>query len=223
MMLKKTPDHMTIRYATPEALRLYDAVQQGAFRALRVLKDDARSYVALVESEAGQFVYKIPREKNRRKWQRFLSIFRGSQSLREYQNISGIKDLGFLCATPLAAAEKRRGPFVTDSFFLYSWIEGRQATAGEAQDIAKILRKIHDLGYLHGDSQLENFVVNESEQNKSIFLIDTRFRRNIYGKFGAAYEILYLKDSCHEENIHFEEEQSFFIKEPGFFSGTSKF
>jgi heptose II phosphotransferase len=31
------------------------------------------------------------------------------------------------------------------------------------------------------------------------YIIDSKFKKNIYGKFGAIYEFIYLEESCHRE------------------------
>lgn len=53
-------------------------------------------------------MYKHPIEKNSRKWQRFLSIFRGSESRREFQNIEKIREVGLNGAEPRLAVEKKK-------------------------------------------------------------------------------------------------------------------
>ena len=52
------------------------------YKTIKILKDDKRSLVEIIEINEGKFVLKIPREKNNRKWQRFVNIFRGSDSFR---------------------------------------------------------------------------------------------------------------------------------------------
>ena len=66
-------------------------------KIIKVLKDDHRSYVYVFELEPygdKKFVYKESREKNKRKWQRFLNFFRGSESKREYYQMEKINYLG---------------------------------------------------------------------------------------------------------------------------------
>lgn len=184
-----------------ENLKYYDMLEKAEYSILKILKNDKRSYVALIEMQEKKIVYKIPREKNDRKWQRFLSIFRGSQSKREFYEIEEINRLGFNTGIPLLAVEEKSGIMTTDSYFLYTYVEGKQATCENALEVGKILTKIHELGYLHGDSQLENFIVSDDE-NKKIYLIDARFVKNIYGNFGKAYEFLYLEESCHKDGLY---------------------
>ncbi|MGF6907556.1 lipopolysaccharide core heptose(II) kinase RfaY [Fusobacterium sp. PH5-44] len=190
----------TIYFNNKDNLKYYDKLNKKEYSILKVLKDDKRSYVVLMKIEEEKIVYKIPREKNIRKWQRFLSIFRGSQSKREFCEIEEIRRLGFNTGTPLLAVEEKDGFVITDSYFLYSYVNGSQSTYKDATEVGKVLTEIHKLGYLHGDSQLENFIIS-NEINKKIYLIDARFRKNIYRNFGKAYEFLYLEESCHKEDL----------------------
>ena len=58
-------------------------------KIIKVLKDDYRSYVCVfkVDGDNKEYVYKEPREKNTRKWQKFLNFLRASESKREYYQI----------------------------------------------------------------------------------------------------------------------------------------
>ena len=89
--LKQIKDGNNYLYFEDEiGKKLYKAIESGDYKTVKVFKDDQRSYVALIEIDGENYVYKEPREKNRRGWQRFLSIFRGSESKREFQNIEKI-------------------------------------------------------------------------------------------------------------------------------------
>ena len=171
---------------------LYKKIKNKEYKVIKVLKDDQRSYVALLDIDGNFYVYKEPREKNRRKWQRFLSIFRGSESRREFENIKKINLLGFNTAKPYLAVEIKKGLVCVDSYFVCSYIEGRDGNIFDIDRILKELTKIHSLGYLHGDSHIANFMVSDS----CVYIIDTKFMRNKYGKFGEVFELIYLEESC---------------------------
>lgn len=175
-----------------KSIKLYDKIKNTCYNIVKVLKNDQRSYVALIEIDGEKYVYKKPIEKNKRKWQRFLSIFRGSESKREYQNIQRINKLGFNGATPYFALEKRKGLICFDSYLIYSYIEGEEGTTKDIELISKELKKIHIKGYLHGDSQIMNFLINRN----IVYLIDTKLIKNKYGKFGEIFEFIYLEESC---------------------------
>ena len=161
--------------------------------------------MALIDIDGQKYVLKRPIEKNSRKWQRFLSIFRGSESKREYKNIQRINELGFNGATPYLAVERKSGPCVVDSYLVYSYLEGEEGRTKDIDLISKELKKIHAKGYLHGDSQVMNFLIN----GDTVYLIDTKLMKNRYGKFGEVFEFIYLEESC-EREIEYDRESIYY-------------
>ena len=122
-------------------------------KIIKVLKDDHRSYVYVFELEAyhnKKFVYKEPREKNTRKWQKFLNFFRGSESQREYYQMKKINSLGLKTTKPI---------FYNKNYLIYEYIEGNKPTIDDIDLVVKELQKIHSMGYLHGDSHIDNFLI----------------------------------------------------------------
>ncbi|MGL5088894.1 MAG: lipopolysaccharide core heptose(II) kinase RfaY [Cetobacterium sp.] len=178
-----------IDFALPNKIKNKD------YKILRVLKDDNRSEVILIEIDKKKYVYKIPKEKNKRIWQRFISFFRGSESKREYENYLKILNLGFKGPIPIMHWENKVLGMSFDSFLVTTYIEGKSATLEELDLVKKELERIHEKGYLHGDSQLSNFMVSKND----MFLIDAKLIKNIYRKVGEAYEFIYLEESCHTE------------------------
>ena len=54
-------------------------------KIIKVLKDDHRSYVCVfkVDGDNKEYVYKKPREKNTRKWQKFLHVYNRCKEKRK--------------------------------------------------------------------------------------------------------------------------------------------
>ena len=180
-------------------LKIINKIKKKEFNIIKNLKDDKRSKVTLIEIDNNKYVYKIPKEKNTRIWQRLISIVRGSESKREYQNYLKIHKLGFKGPVPIMYWEKKVLGFCVNSFLVSSYLEGEIATKNELEKVEQELKKIHKKGYLHGDSQLDNFII----KNNETYLIDAKLIKNIYKKAGEAYEFIYLEESCHEEiNIY---------------------
>ena len=192
-------------YDEEKDIKLYDKIKNTCYNIERIFKNDQRSYVALINIEGKKYVLKRPLEKNSRKWQRFLSIFRGSESKREYKNIQRINELGFNGATPYLAVETKCGPCVVDSYLVYSYLEGEEGRTKDIDLISKELKKIHAKGYLHGDSQVMNFLIN----GDTVYLIDTKLMKNRYGKFGEVFEFIYLEESCDRE-IEYDRESIYY-------------
>ena len=170
------------------------------YNTIKILKDDKRSLVEIIEINEGKFVLKIPKEKNNRKWQRFVNIFRGSDSFRNYHTMDKLEKIGISSTKALFAAEIR-SPFVTDSFLIMEVLEGEYIGSEDYQRVIKELSNIHSKGYLHGDSQIQNFMLKDDK----IYSIDLRLQKNIYGSIGEMYEFIYLRESCKEIDEYYDE------------------
>ena len=175
-MKKKNDGNIRLYYSTERYLPLADDILAGRLDIVKVLKDDNRSRVLLVNYQGEKLVVKEPKEKNRRKWQRFLSVFRGSSSYLELKNCNKIIESGFLGAEGVLAVEKTNKFWVEGSYFVSTYIEGSEGGIEYLEKIAQELAGIHRRGYLHGDSQLVNFMVGEDGR---IYLIDCKLSKNI--------------------------------------------
>lgn len=155
----------------------------------KILKKDHRSYVFTFMYQNKLYVYKEPIEKNTRKWQRFLAIFRGRESKREFKQMQKINSLGFKTATPI---------FYEKNFLVYEYVDGRKPfiNKNEINLVIEELKKIHSKGFLHGDSHLANFLITNKNE---IYIIDSKFQKNKYGKFGEIFELMYLEKSLEKE------------------------
>ncbi|MBQ3437456.1 MAG: lipopolysaccharide biosynthesis protein [Fusobacterium sp.] len=167
-------------------------------KKIKILKDDHRSLVYTFSFENRIYVYKEPKEKNRRKWQKILSIFRGRESKREYKQMEKILNLGLKTAIPI---------FYTKDYLIYEFVKGTKPKESDLDLVIETLKKIHSLGYLHGDSHLDNFIIDEKNE---IYIIDSKFQKNKYGKFGEMFELMYLEESVsrvivfEKKNIYYE-------------------
>ncbi|MGL4688437.1 MAG: lipopolysaccharide core heptose(II) kinase RfaY [Fusobacteriaceae bacterium] len=184
---------INIYYENEEHISYYEKIRTEDFIILKVLKNDHRSKVLLIKILDNKIVYKVPYEKNTNKWQRFLSIFRGSESKREFNICKKLEKLELLGPTPILAAETLSYFRKVESFFLMSYIEGENVTANDAELVSNMLKKIHYKGYLHGDSQLSNFILSKT----SVYIIDCKLSKNIFGRVKELQEFIYLEKSCY--------------------------
>lgn len=208
MKIKKIND-TTIYYRDEKYLKILDDLEN--LKVGKVFKDDNRSKVSLFTFQGEKLVFKVPREKNSRKWQRLLSIFRGSESYREFRQAEKIYKAGLLTYKPILAFEKRKYGFVVDSYFICEYLSGETGSIKHLEIIKNELDKIHNLGYLHGDSQLVNFIID----NRYVYIIDSKFSKNKYGKFGDRYEYIYLEESC-PKDVEYEKNDIYYKGAKGF-------
>lgn len=168
-----------------------DLILNESYEDIKILKDDRRSLVKIIKLDSIEYVLKIPREKNTRKWQRFINMFRGSDSFRNFYMMKKLGELGIKSTEAVFALEKRT-PLVVDSILLMKLLEGEEIKINEYNKVVEALGAIHSKGYLHGDSQIQNFMI----KNKEVYSIDLRLQKNIYGFIGKMYEFIYLRESC---------------------------
>lgn len=190
-----------IYFIKEENIPLYNAIENTEYKILKTLKNDHRSSVFYIEIDNANLleyekrvVLKIPKEKNKRAWQRFLSIFIGSESKREFIRCENILKNNFLGALPIIAVEKRCGIIVKDSYFVSSYINGESNGYENIVLALNELYKVHKAGYLHGDAQLSNFII----LGEHVYLIDCKFKRNKMGIISKINEFIYFEKSCYK-------------------------
>lgn len=192
-MKKQIAKNIRLYYSEERYTPLAEDILADKLDIIKVLKDDNRSRVLLVNYQGEKLVVKESREKNTRKWQKFLSIFRGSYSHLEFKNCQKIIDAGFKGAKGLLVVDVTKGFWIDKSYFVSTFIEGREGSISDLDIITKKLKRVHEDGYLHRDAQLVNFMVGDNDE---VYLIDCKLSKNKYGLFGTRYEFIFLERSC---------------------------
>lgn len=162
------------------------------------LKDDKRSLVKQGELFGKTVIAKQPRDKNRRKWIRALSLFRKSEVLSTQETLDNFERQGIESVKPICALEQRKLGFLVDSWLIYEFREGQTSNLDQLADILVMLKKLHENGYRHDDPNFGNFLV-DSEQH--LFLIDCKGKKRL-GIFSDYYDFMLL--SQRNEGIDFE-------------------
>ncbi len=159
-------------------------------RALPVtLKDNHRSSVKRGELLGHEVVAKQPRDKNKRLWARFTSLFGPAESAVTIQNLARLKAAGIPSVAPLFALEKRRAGMVVDSWMCYQYRAGEPCDETGLQEVVQFLDKMHQAGFRHDDPTWNNFLRDDSGR---LFTIDTK-ARPCRGAFGATNDFVLLK------------------------------
>jgi ADP-heptose:LPS heptosyltransferase len=137
-------------------------------------------------------ILKSPREKNNRKWIRFTTLYRRGEAFKVIQNLEKLAKINIVSNKPLLAAEKRRFGMVVDSWIFYEFIEGRECRQTDYRAIVEKLREIHSKNVLHGDAQINNFLMAHGE----VVTIDSNPRKAILGDISRYNEYFYLQRSA---------------------------
>lgn len=139
-----------------------------------ILKNNYRSYVFIVTIDGVKYVFKNPRDKNRRRWIRFLTLFRKSEAVAALQSMQALLSLGILTTKPIASIEKRSFGMAVDSWMVYEYLEANPINTSDISKSYDLLCDLHRAGYLHGNPQEQNFLkTNDGE----IVVIDAKLKR----------------------------------------------
>lgn len=151
------------------AKRICHEVSGGGIKYQRIFKDTEKALVGVVHIVgATKAVIKCPRSRSRRKWERFLTLFRDGESLRQFQQHLELIALGVNGPKPLLAVEWRKRGVVVNGFYLYEYIDGRRGSEDDRSLIAKELLKLYRKGIRRKDPKPENFIVS----GEDVYLID---------------------------------------------------
>lgn len=152
------------------------------------LKDDRRSLVKRGELAGVQVIAKQPRDKNRRRWARFLSRFDDAEAKKTFRSLLRFEQLGIESVRPLCVLEKTQNQQVVDSWLLYEFRDGEPASAGDLTAVIACLKKLHEHGFRHEDPNFGNFLRGDDQK---MFLIDCKGKKKL-GNFGAYYDFMLL-------------------------------
>ncbi|MFT5571464.1 MAG: hypothetical protein ACI9FR_000378 [Cryomorphaceae bacterium] len=163
------------------------------------LKDDRRSLVKKGQLLGTVVVAKQPRDKNRRKWARLLSMFRDAEAKKTLKSLVQFEQLGISSVKPICVLEKRENMRVVDSWLIYEFREGRPSSIGSLKQIVVQLNKLHSNGFRHEDPNFGNFLIGTDDV---MFLIDCKGKSK-GGDFGAYYDFMLL--SLRNDGVSFDQ------------------
>ncbi|MDR9424095.1 MAG: hypothetical protein RI567_02285 [Marinobacter sp.] len=170
-----------------------ESVLAGEMEFDSVFKDTPKCLVARFDHpELGPCVLKVPRARSGRRWERFLTLFRAGEAIRQFKNMEMLLELGLQGPTPVLAAEKRQNGVVVDSFYVYSFVEGREGEVKDRPAIINALLPLYEKRYCRADPKVGNHILN----GNSVYLIDFRIKRPIlFGSLRCAMEFCQLAGS----------------------------
>jgi hypothetical protein len=157
----------------------------------QVMRDDERSFVGVLEVGGVAVVAKRPRAQDRRAWIRWTTLWRPGHAFRALSAMWQLRRAGVPVPRPLLALERRRGGMVRESWLLYEFAPGRHCTEAEFPQIIGALRRLHALGWVHGDPQWRNFV----SDGERVCLLDATPIRTPFGRVSQAYDFVLLCNS----------------------------
>ncbi|QIB65387.1 lipopolysaccharide core heptose(II) kinase RfaY [Kineobactrum salinum] len=197
----------TVKSALPEAdaRQILDDCLDNRYEVVQEIKNNKHNYVARVNTGSlPNLVIKEPRNRNNRLWERFMTVFRPGEAIRVQNSHVRLKELGFACPEPVLAAEFRSYGFVTYSFFLYRYQNGRPATPEDAPAVSHELQRLHSKGYTRGDPKAQNFLVDDGK----VFFIDFKLTKpRCFNKHSTRMEYAHFLHTMPEGIEHLSEKE----------------
>lgn len=184
----------------------------------KVLKNDNRSFVKRVVYLGKEIVVKQPKEKDRRKWIRFTTIFRDSEVVATLISMEKLKEIGVISNEPIGAVEYRKNKMVYKSFAIYTYVEGEKVEKIDYVKVIDLIKKIHMSGYLHGDTQIRNFL----KINEDIATIDCNLKKNKTYKFSENMEYFKFMQDAHESSEYISKNIWYYIAKAVFYMIRTK-
>lgn len=158
---------------------LFDAIFSKSYQTILEYKNDESSFVSRIKiKDFEDMIFKIPRNRNSRLWEIFLTLFRESDSFRVAQSLKIANEAGLNSPSLIFAAQKRKFFVVIDSFFVYKFVEGREVMDSDLPKILRSLQILHSKGYIRSDPKIENFLMKEDK----VYFIDFRLKKPIVFK-----------------------------------------
>lgn len=156
------------------AVFFLNSIFSKSYQTISEYNNDRNSFVSQIKiKDFDNIIFKIPRNRNSRLGERFLTLFRGSDSFRIIKSLNKINELGLNAPGPILAVQKRKFGMVVDSFYAYKFVEGREATDDNLPEVLKSLQILYSKGYIRSDPKLTNFL-NKDDQ---VYFIDFRLKR----------------------------------------------
>ena len=162
-------------YGTEEYLELGKGILKNRYEILEIYKNDNRNYVAKIELKGKIYILKSLRSETRllqRKWRTFWGK---GEALTTLYNIFSLKQKKFDNIAEVYLAIIRKHFLIQESFLLMEYIEGEVFNHSERY---------------HGDLSTSNVVLT----TQGLYLIDTQAKKDIFGNFKRAYDILILSE-----------------------------
>ncbi|MBN1840593.1 MAG: hypothetical protein JW802_11220 [Campylobacterales bacterium] len=157
-----------------EAIKLFDSLMEKRYTVTNNFKDGSKCLVQKIKIDGfDEMVFKIPRSRSRRTWERMLTLFRESEAFRNHESMLTLETLGLKGAIPILAAQKRFRGVVLESFFTYSFVEGKAPKEEETPKVLEAMNTLHEKGYTRSDPKLQNFIMHEGE----VYFIDFRLKK----------------------------------------------
>jgi heptose II phosphotransferase len=180
-------------WTAPQTEALMQAVLSNALAQAEVLRNSRHSRCVRFEWGEQTLLLKVPTARNTRRWERFLSLWRGSESWRIFSSMARLRDMGFHGPEPVLCAEVLNHRMVRSSFVVYVFLQGRPVGADDVGQVSAALSDLHQMGWTRNDARAVNFLMLPDGQ---VGWIDFKLKRS--GLFKSWHTAMELAQFIHD-------------------------
>lgn len=168
---------------------------------IKELKNTPRNYVSIIEVDREKYVYKEPRNEYKLIQRKIMTIFKKGEALNTLINVNKVMDLGIEnLAKIYCAVNRREKGMINFSFLLMEYVEDDKSIKIWDRDKLNLgieeLKKIHNIGYYHGDFNPSNIIITK---NKEIKLIDTQLKKDVFFNYRRHYDMITMQYDSYKE------------------------
>ena len=181
----------------PERRQYLDLIPRLAgemdFTVVKEFGKTYRNHVGIITPMGENVVFKLSRRERFIFLKHLRTLIRDSEAFQTLKNVRRLRR-AWLENTynPFLAMERRRWKMIDTTILLYDYVDGPDcAEYGEKSFplVVEALRKCHAMGCRHSDASPKNFIIHDGR----VTMIDSRFKRNVLGRFGEYCDFMQLE------------------------------
>lgn len=190
----------TLYYYDEKYRDILKTILDGDMKVLKVLKENRRSYIAVIEVNGEKYIIKESRNEYRIFQRKLMSLFKKGEFVVTLENIhkmiyeEGMSEY----AEPFGAVLERKNGMISYNLLLMEYV-GEEIFPDNFQNMMKTIQKIHNKGYYHGDFNPSNFILSSKGK---IRVIDTQGKKMGFGNYRAHYDLITMQMDNYPEMIY---------------------
>lgn len=165
---------------------------------IKELKNSHRNYVSVIEIDEKKYIYKEPRNEYKLIQRKIMTLFKKGEALNTLVNVNKVMDLGIeSLAKVYCAVNRREKRMINFSFLVMEYIEELEFGYKDTIDKGvEELKKVHRLGYYHGDFNPSNILRKNLNE---IRLIDTQLKKDYFFNYKRHYDMITMQYDSYQE------------------------
>lgn len=156
----------------------------------KVLKHDHRAEVGVFHFEGTPYVLKKFTLQMTWVWFQLTSICFPSLGEIACINAMELSNAGILTPRPTLLLQKRKLGMIVESWLIYPYLEGTKVGLDSAAEIVRLVRRMHEAGWIHRDPHPDNFLMTPD----GLATIDPIKARKSSRKYLQAYDVILLQN-----------------------------